>query len=145
MKKFNKIGLHLLFWITIPLVIFYFKWAAQDTSALPGLPATASDSFFEIVRNNMDVTFVSIIGSIPVFYWSLYFLTPKLLFKRSYLKIALYAALLTGYFLGVVFISGLVLPMYFYFGTPYAIKVLAPIILLSALGGTLASKRNVYQ
>jgi hypothetical protein len=27
--------------------------------------------------------------------------------------------------------------MYFFFGTPYAIKILAPIVLLSALSGTL--------
>lgn len=137
MKNFHKAALHILFWITIPLLIFYFKWAAQDTTSLPGLPATESESIFEIIYYNTDVAIVSLIGSIPIFYLSLLFLTPKLLFKRSYMKMALYVASLTAYFFAVILITDFVFPMYYFFGTPYAIKVLAPIVLLSALGGTL--------
>ena len=90
MKKFNKAGLHILFCISIPLLIFYFKLAAQDTTSLPGLPVTESDSIFEIISNSPDVIIVSIIGSIPIFYTSLFFLTPKLLFKISNTKIVLW-------------------------------------------------------
>jgi hypothetical protein len=137
MKKFNKAGLHILFCISIPLLIFYFKLAAQDTTSLPGLPVTESDSIFEIISNSPDVIIVSIIGSIPIFYTSLFFLTPKLLFKISNTKIVLYVTSLIAYYFVVILITDFVFPMYYFFGTPYAIKVLAPIILLSALGGTL--------
>jgi hypothetical protein len=137
MKEFNKAGLHILFWITIPLLILYFKWAAQETSSLPGLPGPESDSIFEIISNNTDVIIVTLLGTIPIFCMSLYFLTPKLLFNRSYVKIAVYAASLIAYFFAVILVTDLVFPMYYFFGTPYAIKVLAPIVLLSALGGTL--------
>ena len=136
-KKFNKAVLHILFWITIPLFVFYFKWAAQETTSLPGIPSTESESIFEIIYYNTDVAIVSLIGSIPIFYLSLFFLTPKLLFKRSYMKIALYVASLTAYFFAVILITDFVFPMYYFFGTPYAIKVLVPIVLLSGLGGTL--------
>ena len=137
MKEFNKVVLHILFWITIPILIFYFKWAAQETTSLPGLPGLESDSIFEIILNNTDVIIVTLLGSIPVFCMSLYFLTPKLLFNRSYIKISLYAASLIAYFFAVILVTDLVFPMYYFFGTPYAIKVLAPIVLLSAFGGTL--------
>jgi hypothetical protein len=137
MKEFNKAGLHILFWITIPLLILYFKWAAQDTTTLPGLPIPESESFFEIVRINIDVIIVSLLGSIPAFYWSLFCLTPKLLFKTNYIKILLYPTGLIAYFFIVSLITELIFPMYFFFGTPYAIKILAPIVLLSALSGTL--------
>lgn len=135
MKKFNEIILHFLFFITVPLLIFYFKWAAQETSSLPGL-TVMSDSYFEIISNNLDVIIISLIGSIPIFYMSLFFLTP-ILFKRSYIKISLYVTILILYFYAVIFITNLVFPMYYFFGTPYAVKVLAPIVLFSALGGTL--------
>lgn len=137
MKEFNKVALHILFWIIIPLLIFYFKWAAQDTTSLPGLPAVESESFFEIVKSNSDVIIVSLLGSIPAFYWSLFCLTPKLLFKTSYIKILLYPTGLVAYLFIVSLITELIFPMYFFFGTPYAIKILAPIVLLSALSGTL--------
>jgi hypothetical protein len=137
MKEFNKAGLHILFWITIPLLILYFKWAAQDTTTLPGLPIPESESFFEIVRINIDVIIVSLLGSIPAFYWSLFCLTPKLLFKTNYIKILLYPTGLIAYFFIVSLITELIFPMYFFLGTPYAIKILAPIVLLSALSGTL--------
>jgi hypothetical protein len=137
MKEFNKAGLHILFWITIPLLILYFKWAAQETSSLPGLPGPESDSIFEIISNNTDVIIVSLLGSIPAFYWSLFCLTPKLLFKTNYIKILLYPTGLIAYFFIVSLITELIFPMYFFFGTPYAIKILAPIVLLSALSGTL--------
>ena len=136
MKEFNKVVLHILFWITIPILIFYFKWAAQETTSLPGLPGLESDSIFEIILNNTDVIIVTLLGSIPVFCMSLYFLTPKLLFNRSYIKISLYAASLIAYFFAVILVTDLIFPMYYFFGTPYAIKVLAPIVSLSALGGT---------
>jgi len=137
MKALNKAGLFILFWITIPLLIFYFKWAAQDTTSLPGLPISESESFFEIVQNNYDVIIVSLIGSIPIFYMSLFFLTPKLLFKRSNIKIALYVTSLITYFFAIILITDFVFPMYYFFGTPYIIKILAPLVLLSGLGGTL--------
>jgi hypothetical protein len=137
MKEFNKVALHILFWIAVPLLIFYFKWAAQETTSLPGLPVPESDSIFEIISNNTDVIIVTLLGTIPIFCMSLYFLTPKLLFNRSYVKIAVYAASLIAYFFAVILVTDLVFPMYYFFGTPYAIKVLAPIVLLSALGGTL--------
>ncbi|MCX6151428.1 MAG: hypothetical protein NTX22_12930 [Ignavibacteriales bacterium] len=46
MKELKKIGLHILFWITIPLLVFYFKWAVQVTTSLPGLPVSEFESFF---------------------------------------------------------------------------------------------------
>ncbi len=137
MKAFNKVGLHILFWMVIPLIVLYFKWAAQDTTTLPGLPIPPSESFFEVMINNLDVIIVSLLGSIPAFYWSLFFLTPKLLFKSNSIKILLYTSGLVAYFFIVSLLSEIIFPMYFFFGTPYAIKVLAPIVLLSALGGTL--------
>lgn len=137
MKEFNKPALHILFWIIIPLLIFYFKWAAQDTTSLPGLPSGESESYFEIVQNNIDVIVVSLLGSIPVFYWSLFSLTPQLLFKANYIKILLYILGLIAYFFVVSLLTEIIFPLYFFFGTPYAIKILAPIILLSALCGTL--------
>ena len=137
MKKFNKTGLHILYLITITLLIFFFKWAGQDTTSLPGLPIPESESFFEIIHNNTDLTIVSLIGSIPIFYLSLFFLTPKLLFKRSYTRITLFVVSLTAYYFAVIVITDFVFPMYYFFGTPYAIKVLVPIVLISGLGGTL--------
>lgn len=142
MKIFNKIELHILFWIAIPLFVLYFKWAAQNTTTLPGLPIPVSESFFEIVKTNIDVIVVSLLGSIPAFYWSLFCLTPKLLFNTNYIKIALYALGLAVYFILVILIAELIFPMYFFFGTPYAIKVLAPTILISALGGTLIAYKE---
>ena len=137
MKKFNITVSHALFLITIPLLIIYFKWAAQDTTSLPGLLVLQSESIFKFIYYNTDVAIVSLIGSIPIFYLSLFLLTPKLLFKKSYMKIALYVASLIAYFYAIILVTDLVFPMYFYFGTPYAIKVLAPIVLFSAMGGTL--------
>lgn len=145
MKSFNKVGLHILFWIAIPLTVLYFKWAAQDTTTLPGI-SIESESLLEVVKTNIDVIVVSLLGSIPAFYWSLFCLTPKLLFKTNYIKIMLYTLGLAIYYLIVSLITELIFPMYFFFGTPYAIKVLAPIILLSALSGTLfAFKENFNQ
>ena len=134
---YKKVGINILFWISIPLLIYYFKWAAQDTTSLPGLPIPESESIFEIIHNHTDVAIVSLIGSIPIYYLSLLFLTPKLLFKRSYIKNALYVFSLIAYYFAVFLITYFVFPMYYFFGTPYAIKVLVPIVLLSALGGTL--------
>ena len=142
MKEFNKAGLFILICMTIPLLIFYFKWAAQDTSSLPGLLASESESFFEIIQNNSDVIVLSLLGSIPVFYWSFFYLTPKLLFKTNSIKIMLYTLGLVVYFLIVSLVAEIIFLMYYFFGTPYAIKILAPIILLSALGGTLYAYIN---
>ncbi len=137
MKEFGKAALNVLFWITIPLLILYFKWAAQDTTTLPGLPVPLTESFTEVIINNLDVIIVSLLGSIPAFYWSLFCLTPKLLFKTNYIKILLYTAGLVAYFFIVSLLAEIIFPMYFFFGTPYAIKILGPIVLLSALSGTL--------
>lgn len=137
MKRFNKIGLHFFSWIIIPLVVLYFKWAAQDTTSLPGIPVPETESFVEVIKNNLDVIIVSLLGSIPVFYWSLFCLTPKLLFKTNYIKVLLYTAGLIAYYFVVSFITDIISPMCYFFGTPYVIKVLAPIILLSAISGTL--------
>jgi hypothetical protein len=137
MKTINKSALHILFWITIPFLILYFKWAAQDATTLPGLPVAEIESFFEIVQYNYDVIIVSLLGSLPIFYMSLFFLTPKLLFKVSYLKIILFITCLIAYSFIVINLTDFILPMYYFFGTPYAIKVLAQIVLLSALSGTL--------
>ncbi|MBK7227628.1 MAG: hypothetical protein IPH97_01845 [Ignavibacteriales bacterium] len=144
MKAFNKVGLHILFWIAIPLIVLYFKWAAQDTTTLPGI-SVESESFLEVVKTNIDVIVVSLLGSVPAFYWSLFCLTPKLLFKTNYIKITLYTLGLAIYYLIVSLITELIFPMYFFFGTPYAIKVLAPIILLSALSGTLFAFKEKLQ
>ncbi len=83
MNALNKAVLHVLIWITIPLLVLYLKWAAQDTTTLPGLPVPLTESFAEVMINNLDVIVVSLLGSIPTFYWSLYCLTPKLLFKTN--------------------------------------------------------------
>jgi len=137
MREFKKVALHILFWITIPLLVFYFKWAVQETTSLPGLPIPESESFFEIVQNNYDVIIVSLIGSIPIFYMSLFFLAPRLLLKTSNIKIVIYVASLVAYLIAVIFATDLVFPMYYFFGTPYAIKVLPAVVLLSSFGGTL--------
>ena len=144
MKEFNKVVLHILFWITVPLLIFYFKWAAQETTTLPGLPVPVSESYFGIVLNNIDVIVISLLGSIPAFYWSLFCLTPKLLFKTNYIKVLLYTTGLVAYYFIVSFVTEIIFPMYFFFGTPYAIKVLGPIVLLSALGGTLIAFKERF-
>jgi len=137
MKTLKKLSLHILFWIYMPFLILYFKWAAQDTNSLPGLPAILSENYFEFMRSNLDIIIVSLLGSLPVFFRSLIYLNPKLLFKTNALKFTIFMAGLVAYYFLVRILSGLVLPMYYFFGTPYAIKVLAPIILLSALSGTL--------
>lgn len=137
MKKFNKTALSILCWITTSMLVLYFKWAAQKTTSLPGLPSPESESIFEIILNNTDVIVVALLGSIPIFYLSLYYLTPKLLFNRSFIRITLFAASVTAYFIAVILVTNFVFPMYYFFGIPFAIKVLAPIVLLSALGGTL--------
>lgn len=144
MKAFNKVGLHFLFWIAIPLIVLYFKWAAQDTTTLPGI-SVESESFLEVVKTNIDVIVVSLLGSVPAFYWSLFCLTPKLLFKTNYIKITIYTLGLAIYYMIVSLITELIFPMYFFFGTPYAIKVLAPIILLPALSGTLFAFKEKLQ
>ena len=126
-----------MIWITIPLLVLYLKWAAQDTTTLPGLPVPLTESFAEVMINNLDVIVVSLLGSIPTFYWSLYCLTPKLLFKTNYIRILLYTAGLAAYYFIVSLLTEIIFPMYFFFGTPYAIKILAPIVLLAAFGGTL--------
>jgi len=134
-----------LFWITIPLLILYLKWAGQDTTSLPGLPIPESESMLEIILNNIDVVVISLISSIPIFHLSLFFLTPKLLFKRSYINIALYIASLTAYFIAAGKLTVLAIPMYYFFGTPYSLKVLAPIICLAGIGGTLFAFVEKYQ
>lgn len=145
MKAINKTRLLILFCITIPLLILYLKWAAQDTSSLPGLPGSESESFLEIAKTNIDVIVVSLLGSIPVFYWSFFYLTPKFLFKINFIKFLLFTLGLVVYFLIISLITEIIFPMYYFFGTPYAIKVLAPIVLLSALGGTLFAYINKLQ
>lgn len=137
MKELKTISLHMLSWIVIPLIIFYFKWAAQDTTSLPGLPAPQIESFFEIMKSNLDVIIVSLLGSIPIFYCSEFCLTPKLLIKTNILKILYFIGVLIAYYFIVRLLSEYIFPMYYFFGTPYAIKVLAPVILLSALSGAL--------
>lgn len=145
MKKFNKAGLQIVYLITIVLLILFFKWAGQDTTSLPGIPTPESESFIEIIYNNLDLIIVSLIGSIPIFFLSLFFLTPRLLFKRSSTKIALYVASLIAYFFVVIFMADFVFPMYYFFGTPYAIKVLAPIVLISGLAGTFFAFKEKLQ
>jgi len=123
--------------MTITFLILYFKWAGQETTSLPGLPTPGSDSIVEIIHNNTDLIIVSFIGSIPIFYLSLLFLTPTLLFNGSYTKIALYVASLAAHYYAVILITGFIFPMYYFFGTPYAAKVLVPVILISGIGGSL--------
>jgi hypothetical protein len=106
-------------------------------TSLPGLPIPESESIFEIISSNTDVIIVSLLGSIPIFYMSLFFLAPRLLFKKSNIKIVIYVTSLIAYLIAVIFAKDLVLPMYYFFGTPYAIKVLPAVVLLSSLGGTL--------
>jgi hypothetical protein len=123
--------------MAIPFLILYFKWAAQDSTSLPGLPAAETESFFEIVMNNLDAIIVSLLSSIPTFFMSLYFLTPMYLVRTSYFKISLYIFSLVTYSVIVVVLTDLIFPIYYFFGTPYVIKVLVPIVLLSGLAGTL--------
>ncbi|QQS34751.1 MAG: hypothetical protein IPM56_10805 [Ignavibacteriales bacterium] len=137
MKTITKAGLHLLFWTAVPAIILYFKWALHDISSLPGITVSSSQSYSEIIVTNFDLIVISLLGSVPVFYWSFYCLTPKLIFKTNVMKIVLYAFGLTVYFLIVRLIAEQIFPLYFFFGTPFSFKVLAPIILLSALSGSL--------
>lgn len=144
MKKLKKEGLHILYLMSLTLLIVYFKWAGQETTTLPGLPAPESDSFVEILHTNTDLIIVSFIGSIPVFYLSLLYLTPTLLFKRSNTKIALYVVSLAAHYVAVILITGYIFPMYYFFGTPYAIKILIPVILISGVGGTVFAFADKY-
>lgn len=137
MKKFLKIGLHILFWIAIPALILYFNWAGQDTTSLPGLPKPESKSIWEIIKGNLDLTIISLISSIPIFYLSLKILTPKLLFKPNILRFSLFTGALIAYYYLAFYFTILVFPLYYFFGTPHAIKVLGPIVWLSGLGGTM--------
>ncbi|MBW7842951.1 MAG: hypothetical protein H3C40_09530 [Ignavibacterium sp.] len=137
MNTINRSALQILFLMAIPFLILYFKWAAQDSTSLPGLPAAETESFFEIVMNNLDAIIVSLLSSIPTFYMSLYFLTPMYLVRTSYFKISLYIFSLVTYSVIVVVLTDLIFPIYYFFGTPYVIKVLVPIVLLSGLAGTL--------
>ncbi|MCZ7616261.1 MAG: hypothetical protein M5T52_22575 [Ignavibacteriaceae bacterium] len=73
MNTINRSALQILFLMAIPFLILYFKWAAQDSTSLPGLPAAETESFFEIVMNNLDAIIVSLLSSIPTFFMSLYF------------------------------------------------------------------------
>ena len=142
MKELKKISLHTLSWLIVPLILYFFKWAAQDSTALPGLPAPQTESFFEIMKSNFDVIIVSLLGSIPIFYCSEYFLAPKLFFKASVFKFFLFLSLLISHYFIVRLVSEFIFPMYYFFGDPYAIKVLGPIILLSAITGTLFAYRE---
>lgn len=142
MKSFNKAGLHILFWIAIPLTVLYFKWAAQETTTLPGLPVPGTETFFQIIKNNLDVIFVSLLGSIPVFYCTEFCLAPRFLFEVNIIKIFLFTTVLISYYFIVRFISELIFPMYYFFGDPYAIKVLVPVILLSTLCGTMFAYKD---
>lgn len=137
MKKFLKIGLHILFWIAIPSLILYFNWAGQQTTHLPGLPKPESKSIWEIIKSNLDLTIISLISSIPIFYLSLRLLTPKLLFKWNLLKFSLFIISFIAYYYFAFYLTILVFPLMYFFGTPLAIKVLAPIVWLSGLGGTM--------
>lgn len=137
MKELKRLSYHIMFWVIIPFTILYFKWAAQDTTALPGLPAPQIESLFEIMRGNLDVIIVSLLSSIPIFYCSEFCLTPKLLLKTNTLKIVYFIGVLIAYYFVVRLLSEYIFPMYYFFGIPYAIKVLAPIILLSALSGAV--------
>ncbi len=137
MNTINRSALQILFLMAIPFLILYFKWAAQDSTSLPGLPAAETESFFEIVMNNLDAIIVSLLSSIPTFFMSLYFLTPMYLVRTSYFKISLYIFSLVTYSVIVVVLTDLIFPIYYFFGTPYVIKVLVPIVLLSGLVGTL--------
>jgi hypothetical protein len=144
MKMFKKAGLHILYLTAITLLILYFKWAGQETTTLPGLPIPESDSLVEIIHDNTDLIIISFIGSIPIFYLSLLYLTPTLLFKRSYTRFALYVASLAAYYFAVILIIGFIFPMYYFFGTPYAIKILIPVILISGIGGTVFAFADKY-
>ena len=137
MNTINRSALQILFLMAIPFLILYFKWAAQDSTSLPGLPAAETESFFEIVMNNLDAIIVSLLSSIPTFFMSLYFLTPMYLVRTSYFNISLYIFSLVTYSVIVVVLTDLIFPIYYFFGTPYVIKVLVPIVLLSGLAGTL--------
>ncbi len=137
MKVFNKVGLQILFWAAIPLIILYFKWAAQEITSLPGLATAEPESYISIIKTNSDVIVVSLITSIPAYYWSLFCLTPKLLFNTNVFNLMLYASGLTLYYVVARLITKLIFPMYFFFGTPFSVKVLAPVIMISALSGTL--------
>jgi two-component system, LytTR family, sensor kinase len=136
MKKLFKISLHVIFWITIPAMILFFFWASQDTTGLPGLQKD-SLSFWQIVNGNIELILLSLISSVPAFYMSYYFLTPKLLFRINLLRLSAFILILTIYFIMVLLVRIKFDLMYFFFGVPVAIKTLAPIVLLSALGGTL--------
>ncbi len=137
MKKFLKIGLHILFWIAIPSLILYFNWAGQDTTHLPGTLKPESKTIWEIIRSNLDLTIISLISSIPIFYLSLRLLTPKLLFKWNLLKFSLFVISFIACYYFVFFFTILVFPLMYFFGTSLAIKVLGPIVWLSGLGGTM--------
>jgi len=142
MKSINRSALQILFGMAIPLLILYFKWAAQETTTLPGLPVPGTETFFQIIKNNLDVIFISLLGSIPVFYCTEFCLAPRFLFEVNIIKIFLFTTVLISYYFIVRFISELIFPMYYFFGDPYAIKVLGPVILLSALSGTLFAYKD---
>ncbi len=137
MKKSLKLGLHVLFWIAIPSLILYFNWAEQDATHFPGFSKPELESFLEIIKNNTDLTIISLISSIPIFYLSLYVLTPKLLFKWNFLKLSIFVSSFIAYYYIAFYSIILLFPMICFLGAPLVLKVLASIVCLSGLGGTM--------
>ncbi len=137
MKKLKNIGMSILIWIVILFIILYFKWASQETTSLPGVLSEKSEPFFDY-----ELIIVTFLGFVSAFYLSLIYLTPKLLFNSNLTRILLYVIGLACCFVIVAYIIGLVLPLYYFFGIPSAIKLLVPVVLLSGLSGSFIALKE---
>ena len=140
MKKTVKTLQHFIFWISVPIVIVYFNWANQNTSSLPGLPKPESSTFWDLLNGYSSSFGVLLLVAIPVFYLSLYVLTPRFLFKKSLVNYLKYLGCFALYTIAIFLLfDKLILryTLYGFFGTPYEVKVLIPTILIFCLGGTL--------
>jgi len=131
----------LIYLLAVPVLMLYCNWASQITSALPGLPEPASESFWQIILNNYDTIILSLVCSIPVYCFTLAF-AQKLLLKGSCLHRALFAVNLIVYWLIILYMFMLIFPMYFFLGVPYSFKVLLPSIILSVFGGVVFSLKQ---
>lgn len=140
MRRIVRLVHHIIFWISLSTLIVYFNWANQNSSTLPGLPRPEIRTFWEVLNRYSDSIIILLLVSIPIFYLSLYIITPKFLFKRTPINYLRYIGLFTLYVLAVYLLFVQVImrfTLYGFFGTPYEIKILVPIILMFGFGGTL--------
>jgi hypothetical protein len=139
MKKFLKIGLHILFWISVPTLIVYFVWATQNATPYLAFPKPETKSFIEVFSSKIYFVISTLCISIPLFYISYYLLAPRFLFKRKAIGYILYSVSIIIYYgLSILLILMFyrLFPVLIIAGSPFLFNVLAPIVIISTIGGT---------